>query len=181
MEPLDERYLLWLYSLVADPAIQSPDLTYWKLFKQLYRRPFVWIISRDDNRLEDGKQLRLTFLNSEGLTRRDADPNWVELGCSVLELMIAMAGHLRFEIDPNTQLAYWFWEVLAENIGIRGFSDASGYDHCDVDEILERVIFRQYEPDGTGGFFPLKNPGKDQRGVELWYQLNAYVRECAAQ
>jgi hypothetical protein len=180
MEPLDERYLVWLYRLVADPAIESRELTYWELFRQLYEKQFVWIISRDDNRIEDGKQLRLEFLSSEGLTRRDVDPNWIELGCSVLELMIAMSYRLVFETDPDGQPAYWFWK-LAENIGIGGFNDASGYEHCDVDEILNRVIFRQYEPDGTGGFFPLKDPRADQRSIELWYQLNAYVREGASQ
>jgi hypothetical protein len=44
-----------------------------------------------------------------------------------------------------------------------------------VDEILERVIGRTYRPDGRGGFFPLRYAEKDQREVELWYQLNAYV------
>jgi hypothetical protein len=43
--------------------------------------------------------------------------------------------------------------------------------------ILDRVIRREYEPDGTGGFFPLQNPLEDQTQVEIWYQMAAYINE----
>ncbi|QJD49786.1 hypothetical protein SEA_CLUBPENGUIN_62 [Streptomyces phage ClubPenguin] len=181
MEPLDERYFVWLYSLVADPTIQDRDLTYWELLRQLYERQFVWFVSRDDNRMEDGKQLRLEFLRSEGLRTSEVDRNWIDLGCSVLELMVAMSARLQFDLDPDSNLAYWFWEVLVENIGLRHCTDGEGFESCDVDETLNRVIFRQYEPDGKGGFFPLQHPEQDQRGVELWHQLSAYAIERMAQ
>lgn len=181
MEPLDERYFVWLYSLVADPTIEDQDLTYWALLRHLYERQFVWFVSRDDNRMEDGKQLRLEFLQSEGLRPSEVDHNWVDLGCSVLELMIALSGRLQFEVDPDSNLAYWFWEVLMVNIGLRRYTDGEGFEPCDVDENIDRVIFRQYEPDGTGGFFPLQHPQQDQRGLELWHQMNAYVIERMAQ
>ena len=177
MEPLDERYFVWLYSLVADPSIQDPESTYWRLLKQLYEKPFVWFVSRDDNRVENGKELRSEFLRQEGLQRNEVDPHWIDIGCSFLELMVAMSGRLRFQIDPDSSLAYWFWEELMANIGLHDFNDASNWEHCDVDEVLNRVIFRQYEPDGNGGFFPLKHPEQDQRGLELWHQLDAYVIE----
>lgn len=177
MEPLDERYFVWLYSLVAPTDATDPEVTYWHLLKQLYEKQCVWFVFRDENRIEDGKQLRVDFLRAEGLHRSDVDPHWIEIGCSFLELMIALAERLRFEIDPDTNTAYWFWEVLMTNIGLRDFNDAAIYEPCDVDEVLNRVLFRQYEPDGTGGFFPLSHPDEDQRGVELWFQLSAYVIE----
>lgn len=177
MTPLDERYFVWLYNQVADPAIKDRNLTYWKLIKQLYVRPFAWFVSLDVNRSEDGKQLRIEFLRQEGLHRDSVDPDWVELGCSILELTIAMSIRLRNQVDPDSSLAYWFWEVLMTNIDLRHCSDGAGFESCDVDETLDRVIFRRYEPDGTGGFFPLEHPKQDQRGLELWDQLNAYVIE----
>lgn len=177
MEPLDERYFVWLYSQVATPDIQDPELTYWRLLKQLYARPFVWFVSMDDNRVGDGKELRLAFLRHEGLRRSDVDRNWIEIGCSFLELMVAMSSRLQYQLDPDSSLAYWFWEHLMQNIGLHDFNDAAGFEHCDVDEVLNRVIFRQYESDGTGGFFPLQHPEQDERGVELWAQLSAYVIE----
>jgi hypothetical protein len=180
MEPLDERYFVWLYGMVADPTIKDRNLTYWNVLRQLYRRPFVWFVSKDDNRLEDGKQLRLQFLRHENISSKDVDREWVEIGCSVLELMVAMSARLQFEVDPDSNLAYWFWEVLMTNIGLRDCTDGAGFESCDVEETLNRVIFRQYEPDGTGGFFPLQNPEEDQRGVELWNQMSAYVIERMA-
>ena len=179
--PLDERYFVWLYSLVASPDIKNPELTYWRLFRLLYQKPFVWFVSKDDNRVENGKELRLEFLRQEGLQRSDVDTEWIEIGCSFLELMVAMSGKLRFDLDPESSLAYWFWEHLMQNIGLQDFTDAVGFEPCDVDEVLNRVIFRQYESDGTGGFFPLKHPEKDQRSVELWFQLGAYSIELMSQ
>lgn len=181
MEPLDERYFKWLYGLVAEPTIQDPDLTYWNLLRHLHSRPFVWFVGRDDNRVEDGKQLRLEFLRHEDLRVSDVDRDWIDFGCSALELMIAMSGRLQFDLDPDSNIAYWFWEVLMTNIGLRHCSDGAGFESCDIDETLNRVMFRQYEPDGTGGFFPLQNPQEDQRGLELWHQLSAYVIERMAQ
>lgn len=181
MEPLDERYFVWLYSLVADPGIHEPDLTYWGLLRELHARQFVWFVSRDDNRAEDGKELRLAFLRHEEMSRDSVDHRWVEYGCSFLELMVAMSGRLQQQLDPDSSLAYWFWEVLMANIGLRHCTDGVGFESCDIDETVNRVIFRQYESDGTGGFFPLQYPQEDQRGVELWYQLSAYVIERMAQ
>jgi hypothetical protein len=46
-----------------------------------------------------------------------------------------------------------------------------------MEEIFERLIWRNYAPNGEGGFFPLENPREDQTQVELWYQMNSYVNE----
>jgi hypothetical protein len=46
-----------------------------------------------------------------------------------------------------------------------------------VNTILHDLIWRDYHPDGRGGFFPLQNPDVDQTKVEIWHQLNAYVSE----
>jgi hypothetical protein len=46
-----------------------------------------------------------------------------------------------------------------------------------VKSILERVKNRDYETDGHGGLFPLRNPPEDQRQVELWYQMGHWMAE----
>lgn len=171
-EPLDRKYLEWLYDQVADPNAQDPSLTYWKLLKQLFTTEFVWLIPNDDNRLEDGKALRVEFIRGKGLEQ--VDPAWVELGCSVLELMVGLSRRLSFEAEGEPY--YWFWQLMS-NIGIQRYSDSHRLPKRRIDDILKRVIFRQYHPDGHGGFFPLKNWHEDQRDVELWYQLSAYVLE----
>jgi hypothetical protein len=171
-KPLDELYLTWLYRQVANPENLDPAFTFWKLLKHLYTTEFVWLIPNDDNRLEDGKELRVEFIQDEGLD--DLNPD-VFLGCSVLELMVGLSRRLSFEAEGEPH--YWFW-LMMENLGLHRYSDDwKRFPRIHIDKILDRVIFRTYKPNGDGGFFPLKHPEQDQRKVELWYQLSAYVLE----
>ena len=39
------------------------------------------------------------------------------------------------------------------------------------------MLAREYSDNGHGGLFPLKNPKKDQRKVEIWYQMTEYINE----
>lgn len=173
-EPLDELFLIWLYSQVADPNVTTPSLTYWKVMRLLYTREFKWKVPNDDNRLEDGKDLRREFLHDQG--HDIVDPAWIEIGCSVLELMVGLSRRLSFEADGPPY--YWFW-VLMENIGLHKNNDKRRWTKRSVDEAIDVVMQRQYSSNGKGGFFPLKYPDRDQRGVELWYQLSAYVLELS--
>jgi hypothetical protein len=171
--PLDELYLIWLYRQVADPETADPSLSYWKLLRQLYTTEFVWLIHNDENRVEDGKDLRVEFIHEEGLG--GVDPEWIDLGCSVLELMVGLSRKLAFQAD-DSEPHFWFWRMM-ENIGLRRYTDSHPPRKTHVDDVLHRVIYRKYHSDGSGGFFPLKYPEKDQRNVELWYQMSAYIIE----
>jgi hypothetical protein len=173
--PLDELYLEWLYGEVADPNIQGKTFTYWKVLKVLLDKPFAWVpdIVNDENRIADGKALRLEFFEEKGIS--DPDQDWVELGCSFLELMVGLARRLAFVAGGEPH--YWFWFHLMENIGLAEFTDNRRLPKRRVDDVLNEIIFRNYEPSGLGGFFPLQYPREDQRTVELWTQLNEYVLE----
>ena len=169
--PLDELYFRWLYSQVGSVEATNRSKTYWKLLKQLHIKEFVWIVPNDDNRAEDGRDLRLEFLDEEGVT---PSSDWLRLGCSMFELLVGLSRRLSFQADGEPR--GWFWHLM-DNLGLRIYSDAKIVSTDRIDEILERVIWRTYESDGTGGLFPLKYPAKDQREVELWYQLSAYLLE----
>ena len=171
-EPLDELYFQRLYELVANPKTRNPSKTYWKLLGQLFRKEFVWFIPNDDNRIADGLELRDEFLAYEGID--DVDPAWMNLGCSFLELLIGLSRRLSFfaEGEPDS----WFW-TLIENLGLEKFNDHYGVPTDVVDETLDRVIFRTYDARGRGGLFPLERAPKDQRQVELWYQMHTYIME----
>lgn len=171
VEPLDELYFRWLYSQVSNVRLKNPSRTYWSLLKLLHTKEFVWIVPNDDNRLEDGRLLRYEFVENANL---DPDSNWLELGCSMLEMLIGLSRRCEFEDDMPA--ADWFW-ALMDNIGLRGFTDRGGWSEQDVDEILDDVIWRTYEPDGRGGLFPLLDAQEDQREVELWYQMSEYLLE----
>lgn len=170
--PLDELYFQWLYEQVADPDFEDEDLTYWEVLKVLFSVDFAFVIRMDENRAEDGKALRRKFVDEKGLT--GVSRHWIEIGCSVLELMVGLAERLEFVADGKSH--YWFWELMG-NLGLREYSDSHAIPYEDIEETLTKVMFRQYGPDGVGGFFPLKYPQRDQRTLELWAQLSDYVQE----
>jgi hypothetical protein len=169
---LDELYLEWLYSQICSVRLTNPSRTYRKLFQILFTKEFVWFIPNDDNRVEDGKQLRYEFLDDASL--EDLDRDWMAQDCSFLELLIGLSRRLAFE--TNREPDSWFWELL-ENLGLRDLNDRVHIPRDVIEEKMDRVIWRTYRYNGQGGLFPLRRAGQDQRDVELWYQLSAYILE----
>src|ERR1700754_1133661 len=172
-EPVDELYFRWLCSQVCNVKLKNPSRTYWSLLKLLHTKEFVWFVPNDDNRLEDGRYLREEFVYENSLD--DIGLDWITLGCSMLEMLVGLARRLCFE-DDGFSINQWFWRLM-ENIGLHGLTDRGGWDEQDVDEILDYVIWRTYEYDGSGGLFPLMDPPTDQREVEIWYQMSEYLLE----
>lgn len=171
--PLDELYLEWLYSQVSPVKNRNPARTYWSLLRQLYKTEFVWLIPNDDNRVEDGRDLRYEFVDQHDLD--DVDPFWMNLGCSMLEMLIGLSRRLSFEAEGEARV--WFWHLI-ETLGLLyNDKEFSPRHEKEVYRKLEDVIWRNYASDGRGGLFPLSNPTQDQREVEIWYQLCSYLVE----
>lgn len=176
--PLDEQYLTWLYRQVASISLKNPARTYWSLARQLYTKEFVWLVPNDDNRVEDGRDLRYEFIDDADIY--DAPNEWIDLGCSFLEMLIGVSRRLSFEGEKGTP-SEWFWMIM-ENIQLDRVTDQIYSRNPDtigaeIDDILERIIWRQYDYDGLGGLFPLRMPVEDQREIEMWYQMSAYLLE----
>lgn len=171
---LDEEYFVWLYTQVGNPNLKNPSRTHWSLTRQLFTKEFLWFVPNDDNRVEDGKYLRYEFLETNGI--ESPDSNWMGLGCSMLEMLIGLSRRLSWQSDGEPR--EWFWELL-ENIEIAQYNDREYNTDKKIadriDEVLNRVIWRTYDQDGVGGLFPLMEADKDQRKVEIWYQLSAYL------
>lgn len=169
---LDDLYLPWLYSQVGgrDVRERNSSRTHWKLLRQLYTTEFVWIIPNDDNRAEDGKCLREEFAKEKEFDF--VDPDWMNIGCSFLEMLVALSRRLSFEGEGTPRV--WFWHLL-ENLGLTNCTDRRRYSSKEVDEALNDVIWRTYDYDGRGGLFPLRRATRDQRDIEIWYQLSAYL------
>lgn len=170
-EPLDEQYFRWLCSQVTNVRLKNPSRTYWSLLRLLHMKEFVWIIPNDDNRLEDGRDLRIEFIDE---THLEVDQEWMILGCSMLEMLVGLSRRLNFEDDAPTD--EWFWRLM-DNLGLRDFTDRSNFTEQDVEDVLDDVIWRTYEKNGRGGLFPLRHAHEDQREVELWYQMSEYLLE----
>lgn len=168
---LDEMYLTWLYRQAGSGFIK-PNHTYWSLFRLLYNKEYVWLIPNDDNRAEDGRDLRNEFADVEAVD--DPSGLWMGLGCSMLELLVGLSRRLSFETDIDSR--DWFYEFLV-NLGLDSFHDGVVLDEERINETLDKVIWRIYEANGCGGLFPLEKPKEDQRDIELWYQMSSYLLE----
>lgn len=157
---LDELYLTWLYSQTGSIKLKNRSRTYWSLLKLLYTKEFVYFIPNDDNRAMDGTDLRYDFIDAEELD--DVNLDWINLSCSMLELFVGLSRRLSFaaEGEPSD----WFWRIM-QNLDLDIYNDSVSIPLDEVDEKLNQIIWRTYEPDGLGGIFPLKWPEKDQRDI----------------
>lgn len=171
---VDDRYFEWLYSRFGAVSNRNPARSHWELARQLHSREFVWLVANDDNRVEDGKELRMKFVHEEGTDVLDA--YWLELGCSTLEMLVALADRASFE--TSREPGHWFWFFL-KNLGIDKYDDAHWNEaaHRHVNRKIDQLIYRTYSPTGRGGLFPLQSAVEDQRRVELIYQMSAYFIE----
>ncbi len=175
---LEEVYLQWqeayFHWLVPQVKGDGPK-TYWDLLRLMFQKEFVWMPQTplDDNRLYDGLELRTEFLLAADAPRF-ISPDGFE-ACSFLEMLVALSRRLSFEAGGDAP--GWAWQLVT-NLELHKLSDPLGPRRkAQVDEVLDRVIWRNYNPDGTGGLFPLAWPEANQKEVELWYQMAAYVSE----
>lgn len=169
-----DRYFNFLCDFVGNRAHEFN-----RLLSELHAMEFYTLIPNDDNRAEDGKELRTRFMDKEGLQHalsfsflEPFDP------CSVLEMLIGLSLRLEFETMSSRwekTPEEWFW-ILIDNLGLSWCND-SIFDKEEVVMKIQTFLDRHYKHDGNGGLFPLKNPRKDQRRIEIWYQMSAYILE----
>lgn len=171
---VEERYFLWLCDILDVEADGWPETVPWSLYRQLHNAPFTWLIPRDVDRAQDALELRDRFV-SENL--RSVDPGWAGLEASVLEVLVALAERCSFQTEAST--GDWF-NVFMDNLGIWRYAN----DNQDAEihaDIIADIIFdwmtRNYEPNGVGGLFPLRDPYADQRKESIWSQKSEYLVE----
>jgi hypothetical protein len=145
--------------------VENPGPSNHNLFAAAWNTPYEYFVPNDDNRAQDGLDLRGRFERETSITL----PN---LGkCTMLEFLVALSIRMNetvFDFEDPDQVSDWFWELI-ENLEV---------DRFDLEEIFQRLNGRKYDYDGgNGGLFPLENPREDQREIEVWYQMMAYLRE----
>lgn len=169
-EPFEHLYFNWLYAKVAYTDVRTPATTYYNLFRILHQTEFAYLLSGDDNRAEDGKELRREFIFAGDFPD---DVEWRTLiPCSMLEMLVAFSIRAAYMADGLAR--DWFWEFL-DNLGFRELSDDVDISVYEVQEKIDSVIWRSYESSGYGGMFPLRDPMEDQTKVEIWYQFCQYL------
>lgn len=169
-----DQYFEWLYGLVASVRNRNPERGYWNLLRMMHSTEFTWSVPNDDNRWADGVDLRHEWILTKEI--QDPDQDWLELGCSVLEMLISLARRVAFESSGTSR--EWFWK-LVQNLELKRYTDDI-YEISieeEVAETLDRLVHRTYDYSGQGGLFPLRRPERDQRRIEIWYQMSDYLLE----
>lgn len=169
-------YFQWLLEKVNAPIAETHTL----LLRDLHNIPFTWTIPMDANRARDGINLRYIYLEEIGMLDdpyEGFDFNEQGIACSVLEMLISLTDRFASEVIGigYKTTADWFW-ILMENLDLLRCTDEK-YDSLYVRQQVNFFMNRLYDRNGTGGLFPLKESTKDQRKVEIWYQLSDWFNE----
>lgn len=146
----------------------------------MHKKKFYSVFGNDDNRGQDGKNLRIRFKEESSFI----DYSCLDGECSFLEFMLGICVRMAFieeETDDLTAVSKYFHELL-NNCGLSEATDDNyytsefNYEYALV--VMDRILERRYAPDGKGGFFPLYSVNiPDQRQVEVWYQMCQYIEE----
>ena len=173
---IENEYFEWLYNYVCKYKVHG-DISYRKLFATLHDTEFIFSIPNDVNRAIDGEDLRyrfsLEFEEREGVPI----PCKIEGPCSVLEMMVALSDrceeHIMDDPDIGNRTGKGFWDMI-ENLELDGMSDTS-FDECYVEEVIDRLLNREYGRNGEGGLFYIPHCPYDLRSEEIWYQMMWYL------
>lgn len=176
---LNDMYFKWLLEILGFKEPMS--CRYTDMLMYLYSTDFRLtdpVVGHDDNRLNDGFELRADYSNS--FTDPDLPPIFGE-PVSVLEVLVAFARRIDDDImyDGNLHASKWFF-IMIDNLGMTNFTnDRLGIDWTIDDEaqIIDIWMSRQFDSDGTGSIFPVKTTTFDQRNVEMWYQMQEWFSE----
>lgn len=176
-EQLSKEYFTWLLDLIYTGRY-APSTSYMKLLIKLHEVEFVPILRRDGNRAMDGVCLRRRFAFQEGYEEQiDIVEQTLDGPCSMLEMIVALAIRCEETImdDPRVgdRTRQWFWGMLS-SMGLKPMVDIY-YDEDQVDAIINRFISREYQSNGVGGLFTIRNSPEDLRKVEIWCQMCWYL------
>lgn len=165
------EYFNWLTDLVCEGRL-AKGVSYDKLLSQLHHIEFRYSIPKDENRAANGVALRYRF----AYEHTGIEDRLLRGPCSVLEMMIALSARCEEIMDDTSmgdRLGQWFWGMIT-NLGLGGMRDER-YDERLVEDVIERFLDREYDPDGRGGLFTIRGCDYDLRRVEIWTQLMWYL------
>ena len=170
---INNDYFEWLCELI-DSSRFSKQVAYDKLLVHLHNIEFTWCMSMDENRADDGIQLRRRYSLYNGDV---ALSDYITGPCSVFEMMVALAIRCEESIMDDTQMGdragQWFWGMV-HSLGLSPMID-SNFDRRFVDDVIARFMNREYKPNGEGGLFTIRHCSDDLRTVEIWWQLSWYL------
>ena len=171
-----DGYFEWMFDLVCERNYANKNL-YKKLLTYLHDIEFTYHIINDADRAHDGISLRhrfaLRFHSDDYYYIRDC----LDGPCSVLEMIVALAIRCEESImdDPKIgdRTRQWFWKMIV-NLGLGSMTDDKFDEHY-VENVIADFLNRDYDSDGRGGLFMVKNSKYDFREMPIWSQMMRYL------
>ncbi len=154
--------------------------TYNFLINSLSKIEFIWIHPLDENRANDGLELRNQFSDETGLYLDSS--SGLPSKCSMLELLAALSikveNRIMRNVDLGDRTSKWFL-MMIDNMGCTDITNKNWkYDDENyIRSVCKAIIYRDYKSNGEGGLFPLKNESKNWKNEEIWSQCMAFLRE----
>lgn len=170
---IGNEYFEWMYNLVCGKKF-SKKTSFRYLLEMLHDIEFKYSIPKDQNRAEDGIDLRYRFARLQ-----DCEDmlDYLDGPCSVFEMMVALSVRCEETImdDPSVgdRTGQWFWGMIV-NLGLGSMTD-NRFDRDYVEDVISTFLDREYEPDGKGGLFTVEDCIYDLRTVEIWHQMCWYL------
>ena len=180
MEDLKERYFDWMVKKVS---LANTHMTgnYSKLLTHLNNRSFdLYILPIDQNRAEDGIDLRYTFGYEEKVDQHEIEYYLDRRDCSMLEMMVSLAikaENIVGDSKLGDRTGFWFWKMIG-SLGLLQYNDPN-YDETAVEFAIDCFLNHDYRQDGKGGLFTVEDPPHDMRDVEIWNQMCWFLNEYA--
>ena len=160
-----DEYFEWLCDFVCGERF-AKEISFRRLLVYLHDREFTYTLAMDSNRAQDGIDLRERYYG---------DPT-IKGPCSVLEMMIALSFKAEEVMDDpayGNRMAQWFWGMI-NNLGLGSMVDTR-FDKLYVKNVIDRFLNRDYERNGKGGLFTIRNHDRDLRDTEIWIQMCLYL------
>lgn len=173
---IENDYFEWMFDLVCKGRYDGP-ISYRRLLSYLHDIEFTYSIPKDSNRAEDGVELRYRFSYETGCACAD---RYLDGPCSVLEMMIALSFRCEEIMDDamkGDRTAQWFWKMIV-NLGLGSMTD-SRFDLRYVENAIDVFLNREYEADGRGGLFTVRDCRFDMRDLEIWIQMCYFLDNVA--
>ena len=162
------RYYIWLLNRIDFDSYEDRS----KLLQYLHNKEYVWDIWTDENRAEDGMELRAQFEKETDYL--DYSP--LNKPCSVLEMLIAFAERIDKDVtDEEYGAPYWFW-IMIDNLGLKDCTDDI-FDAKKVNETLDKWLNRLIKNEIKTGIFPVKSGKKSDGDIDCWFQMQKWIAE----
>lgn len=165
----DELYSDAIIGMADEWLFQNTGQQNEFLLRKIHEEEFVPFLEQDNNRVSDVIDFRRRFGYYDTFTPP-----------SMLELMLSLA--CRCEEDIMGEVGSfnpgrWF-AIMMSSLGLLSlkYETDERLIEMGVKRIMSKFRCNAYSPDGDGGLFYMPGIEKDIREVEIWFQLQLYLK-----